>query len=38
MIPPQSLYANVEVAVYQRMTGDQLVAPVLFKAVVRFSF
>jgi hypothetical protein len=33
-----SLYADAEFPVYQRMTGDQLVAPVLFKVIVSYSF
>jgi hypothetical protein len=35
---PWSLYADVEFPVYQRMTGNQLVAPALFKVVLSFMF
>ena len=32
------LYTDVSVPVYQNTTGDQLVAPVLFKAVISYDF
>jgi len=35
---PFMVYGDVEVPVYQYMNGDQLVAPVLFKLVVSYSF
>jgi hypothetical protein len=35
---PWSLYADAEFPVYQRMTGNQLVAPVLFKVSLSFMF
>ncbi len=35
---PVMLYADVEFPVYQRMTGNQLVAPALFKVIVSYSF
>ncbi len=33
-----TFYGDVEVPVYQRTNGNQLVAPVLFKAVISRSF
>lgn len=35
---PFSLYGDVEFPVYQRMTGNQLVAPALFKIVLSYHF
>ncbi len=35
---PVSVYADVEIPVYQNITGNQLVAPVLFKASVSYTF
>jgi hypothetical protein len=35
---PWSLYADAEFPVYQNMTGNQLVAPVLFKVSLSFMF
>lgn len=35
---PWSLYADAEFPVYQHMTGNQLVAPVLFKVSLSFMF
>ncbi len=35
--PHVMLYADVEFPVYQRMTGNQLVAPALFKVIVSYS-
>jgi hypothetical protein len=35
---PIHVYADVEVPVYQRVNGDQLVAPVLFKMVASYAF
>ena len=35
---PVKLYADVEVPVYQSMTGNQLVAPVLFKVSLSYMF
>jgi hypothetical protein len=35
---PFMLYADVEIPVYQRMTGNQLVAPALFKVIASYSF
>jgi hypothetical protein len=35
---PVSLYADVEIPVFQDVTGNQLVAPVLFKAVFSYHF
>jgi hypothetical protein len=35
---PMMVYADVEFPVYQRMTGNQLVAPALFKVIVSYSF
>ena len=32
------LYTDVSIPVYQRVTGNQLVAPVLFKAVISYDF
>jgi hypothetical protein len=37
-IHPVKIYADVEVPVYQNMTGNQLVAPVLFKVSVSYMF
>jgi len=37
-IHPVKLYADVEVPVFQNVTGNQVVAPVLFKASVSFMF
>lgn len=35
---PVKLYTDVSVPVYQHVTGDQLVAPVLYKAMVSYDF
>jgi hypothetical protein len=35
---PVKFYADVEVPVFQNVTGNQVVAPVLFKASVSFMF
>lgn len=35
---PVKIYADVEIPVYQNMTGNQLVAPVLFKLSVSYMF
>jgi hypothetical protein len=35
---PVMVYGDVEVPVYIHVTGDQLIAPVLFKAMVGFKF
>ena len=35
---PVKVYADVEIPVYQNMTGNQLVAPVLFKLSVSYMF
>jgi len=35
---PTKLYTDVSVPVYQHIRGDQLVAPVLYKAVVSYDF
>ena len=35
---PVKVYADVEFPVYQHMTGDQLVAPVLFKLTLSYMF
>jgi hypothetical protein len=35
---PVKVYADVEVPVYEHFTGDQLVAPVLFKVAVSYMF
>jgi hypothetical protein len=35
---PTKLYTDVSVPVYQHMRGEQLVAPVLYKAVVSYDF
>jgi hypothetical protein len=35
---PVKIYADVELPVYQNMTGNQLVAPVLFKLSVSYMF
>ncbi len=35
---PVEIYADVEVPVYQNMTGNQLVAPVLFKVSLSYMF
>ncbi len=35
---PVKVYADVEIPVYQNMTGNQLVAPVLFKFSVSYMF
>jgi hypothetical protein len=35
---PVKIYADVEIPVYQHMTGNQLVAPVLFKLSVSYMF
>ena len=35
---PTKLYTDVSVPVYQHITGNQLVAPVLFQAVVSYAF
>jgi hypothetical protein len=32
------LYADVELPVYQNVTGNQVVAPVLFKVSLSFMF
>ncbi len=37
-IHPVKLYADVELPVFQNVTGNQVVAPVLFKASVSFMF
>ena len=37
-IHPVKVYADVEVPVYQRMTGNQLVAPALFKLTISYMF
>jgi hypothetical protein len=37
-IHPVKIYADVEIPVYQNMTGNQLVAPVLFKASMSYMF
>lgn len=37
-IHPVSIYADVEVPVYQNLNGDQLVAPVMFKLSVSYMF
>jgi hypothetical protein len=37
-IHPVVIYADAEFPVYQNMTGNQLIAPVLFKASVSFMF
>ena len=35
---PISVYADVEFPVLQRVTGNQLVAPALFKMVISYHF
>lgn len=35
---PMMLYADVELPVYEHVTGNQVVAPALFKVVVSFQF
>ncbi len=35
---PVKLYADVELPVYQNVTGNQLVAPVLFKVSLSYMF
>jgi hypothetical protein len=35
---PVSIYADVEAPMYQRYTGNQLAAPVLFKVIASFAF
>lgn len=37
-LDPVTFYADVEVPVYAHVTGDQLVAPVLFKMIAAYSF
>jgi hypothetical protein len=32
------VYADVEIPVYQRVNGNQLTAPALFKVVTSFTF
>jgi hypothetical protein len=35
---PVSVYADVELPVYERLTGNQLVAPLMFKLVLSYHF
>jgi hypothetical protein len=35
---PFSIYADVEIPVYQYFRGDQLSAPALFKVILTYSF
>jgi len=35
---PVKIYADVEIPVYQNLTGNQLVAPALFKVNVSYMF
>jgi hypothetical protein len=37
-VHPVKVYADVEIPIYQRMTGNQLVAPALFKLTVSYMF
>ena len=37
-LPPLSIYADVEVPVYQHFSGDQLTAPLLFKVIMTYHF
>jgi hypothetical protein len=37
-IEPVKLYGDVEVPIYQNVNGNQLVAPVMLKFVVGYSF
>jgi hypothetical protein len=35
---PVTVYADVEIPIYQRFTGNQLAAPALFKVAVSYMF
>jgi len=37
-IHPVKIYVDAEIPVYQYVTGNQLIAPVLFKASVSYMF